>query len=52
MQVASTQVSTAPGTPLGPLNVAASQMQLILENINADLTSEQGDIRSKNNFTT
>lgn len=52
MQIASTQVSTAPGVPLGPLNAAATQMQLILENIDADLTSELGDIRSKNNFTT
>jgi hypothetical protein len=52
MQIASSQVSTPPGTPLGPLNMAASQMQLILENLDADLSSKEGDIRSKNNFTT
>jgi hypothetical protein len=52
MQVAASQVSTPTGTPLGPLNMAASQMQLILENIDADLSSSEGDIRSKNNFTT
>lgn len=53
MQVASTQVSTAPGVPLGPLNAAANNMSLILQNLDADyLTSGIGDIRSKNNFTT
>lgn len=52
MQVASTQVSTAPGVPLGPLNAAANNMSLILQNLDADyLTSGTGDIRSKNNFT-
>jgi len=52
MQIAASQVSTPTGTPLGPLNMAASQMQLILENLDADLSSKEGDIRSKNNFTT
>ena len=52
MQVAAIQVSTAPGTALGPLNTAANNMSLILQNLDADyLTSGIGDIRSKNNFT-
>lgn len=53
MQVASTQVSTPAGTPLGPLNAVANNMSLILQNLDATyLTSGIGDIRSKNNYTT
>jgi hypothetical protein len=48
MQVTSTQVSTAPGVPLGPLNAAANNMSLILN----ELESNLNNIKSSNNFTT
>lgn len=37
MSVCSTVVSTAPGTPLGPLNMAASQMMTTLNQLQANL---------------
>ena len=48
MQVAAVQVSTPLGTPLGPLNAAANNMSLILQNLEVDLNN----IKSPNNFTT
>ena len=37
MTICSTAVSTAPGTPLGPLNMAASQMMTTLNQLQANL---------------
>ena len=47
MNIASTTVSTAPGTPLGPLNVIASQTAGLLQLISTQLDS----LKSKDNFT-
>lgn len=47
MNIASTTVSTAPGTPLGPLNAIASQTAGLLQLISVQLDS----LKSKDNFT-
>jgi len=47
MDICTTLVSTPPGTPLGPLNMVAGQMSLILSGLNQNLDS----LKSKQNFT-
>ena len=47
MDICSALVSTPPGTPLGPLNIVASQMSLVLSGLQQNLEG----IKSKQNFT-